>query len=74
MDLKAINLEIERSLSFEDSWSKFISLKDLAQTTESNQNLPSAIKERVLKRIGNLQMNIAGLEEIKELREDEFSS
>ena len=65
MDLKinecveAINSELARALSFEDKFAKFISLGEVANLTNSNKDVPSVIKARILKRIKEEQEKIA---------------
>ena len=59
MDLQAINLEINRALSFEDKFSRFTALSDVAVLTSSSADIPEVIKDRVLKRIEKEQQKFA---------------
>ncbi|MHA1383245.1 MAG: hypothetical protein ACTSR3_05770 [Candidatus Helarchaeota archaeon] len=60
MEQQEIKTELEKALSFEDEWSKFKALGEVAELTKSC-DLPQGIKERILKRIDEHQLSIAGL-------------
>jgi hypothetical protein len=65
MDLNAceevenINSELANALSFEDKFSKFTALGEVANLTQSSNNIPLALRERILKRIDEEQKKIS---------------
>ena len=58
-NVEAINSELANALSFEDKFSKFTALGDVANLTASNQVIPEGLKLRILNRISGEQQQIA---------------
>jgi len=57
--VEAINSELAVALSYEDKFSKFNALGEVANLTSSNVNIPSFLKDRILKRIDDEQKKMA---------------